>query len=123
MEFDSDEAACIFYNEYARKMGFSVRKEQVVKNKKTGEVTSRIYSCSKEGYRPKDKRDKLTKNPRAETRTGCEAQMGIKLNRCINKFVVYDFREAHNHALVSEDVLICCVLNEVSPHPRVLNRI
>ena len=56
MEFDSEEAAYIFYNEYARKMGFSVRKEQVVKNKKTGEVTSRIYSCSKEGYQSKDKR-------------------------------------------------------------------
>nr|XP_011468393.1 PREDICTED: protein FAR1-RELATED SEQUENCE 5-like [Fragaria vesca subsp. vesca] len=123
MEFDSEEAAYIFYNEYARKMRFSVRKEQVVKNKKTGEVTSRIYSCSKEGYRLKDKRDKLTKNPRAETRTGCEAQMGIKLNRCINKFVVYDFREAHNHALVSKKCAYMLrsqrgVSNEVSPHPR-----
>ncbi|KAK3228458.1 hypothetical protein Dsin_000339 [Dipteronia sinensis] len=81
MEFDSEETAYKFYNEYAGKMGFSIRMEAVVKNKHTGEVTSRIFVCSNEGFRSKDKRYSLTKHPRVETRTGCDAQMSIKLNR------------------------------------------
>ncbi|KAI9153030.1 hypothetical protein LWI28_004759 [Acer negundo] len=72
MEFDSEEIAYKLYNKYARKMGFSIRKEAVVKNKRSGEVTSRIFVCSKEGFRSKDKRDSLTKHPRVETRTGCD---------------------------------------------------
>ncbi|TXG48678.1 hypothetical protein EZV62_024553 [Acer yangbiense] len=103
MEFDSEEIAYKFYNEYAGKMGFSIRKEAVVKNKRTGEVTSRIFVCSKEGFRSKDKRDSLTKHPRAETRTGCDARMSIKLNRCGNKFIVNHFEEVHNHALITQD--------------------
>ncbi|KAK1575794.1 hypothetical protein Q3G72_008329 [Acer saccharum] len=103
MEFDSEEIAYKFYNEYAGKIRFSIRKEVVVKNKRTGEVTSRIFVCSKEGFRSKNKRDSLTKHPRAETRTGCDARMSIKLNRCGNKFIVNHFEEVHNHALVTQD--------------------
>ncbi|TXG60911.1 hypothetical protein EZV62_012274 [Acer yangbiense] len=103
MEFDSEEIAYKFYNEYAGKMGFSIRKEAMVKNKRTSEVTSRIFVCSKEGFRSKDKRDSLTKHPRAKTRTGCDTQMSIKLNRCGNKCIVNHFEEVHNHALVTQN--------------------
>ncbi|KAK2656061.1 hypothetical protein Ddye_009113 [Dipteronia dyeriana] len=37
MEFDSEETSYKFYNEYAGKMGFSIRKKVVAKNKRTGE--------------------------------------------------------------------------------------
>ncbi|KAK2638481.1 hypothetical protein Ddye_026276 [Dipteronia dyeriana] len=103
MEFDSQETTYKFFNEYARKMGFNIKKEVVVKNKRTGEVTSRIFVCSKEGFRSKDKRDSLTKHPRVETRTDCDARMGIKLNRCGNKIIVNHFEEVHNHALETQD--------------------
>ena len=65
MEFEADESAYDFYNEYGRKTGFSIRKEYVNKCKKTGVVTSRRFVCAKEGVRDKDKRDQNVKNPRA----------------------------------------------------------
>ncbi|KAK1569131.1 hypothetical protein Q3G72_032952 [Acer saccharum] len=67
MEFDSEETTYKFYYEYARKMGFSIRKEVVVKDKHTDEVTLRIFVYSKKGFRSKDKRDSLTKHHIAES--------------------------------------------------------
>ena len=57
MEFEADESAYDFYNEYGRKTGFSIRKEYVNKCKKTGVVSSRRFVCAKEGVGGKDKRD------------------------------------------------------------------
>ncbi len=45
MEFESDEIAYNFYNEYGRMTGFSIRKECVNKYKNTETVTSRRYEC------------------------------------------------------------------------------
>nr|XP_027122182.1 protein FAR1-RELATED SEQUENCE 5-like [Coffea arabica] len=47
MEFNSEEDAYKFYNKYAFKMGFSVRKDYLNKDK-DGVTTSRRYSCCKE---------------------------------------------------------------------------
>ncbi|XP_028088611.1 protein FAR1-RELATED SEQUENCE 1-like [Camellia sinensis] len=58
---------------------------------------------SDEGFRKVDKRDPLTKNPRAETGTGCQARLFVKLDVNTGKFVVIDFKEKHNHELVSLD--------------------
>ena len=80
MEFESEQLAYEFYNIYGRRMGFSIRRDTFGKNRHTDEITSRIFVCSKEGYRTKDHRDVLTIKPRAEMRTGCGAQMGIKLD-------------------------------------------
>ncbi|KAL7173613.1 hypothetical protein ACSBR2_032967 [Camellia fascicularis] len=55
------------------------------------------------GFRKVDKRDPLAKNPRAETRTGCEARLYVKLDEGTGKFVVTDFKEKHNHNLVSPE--------------------
>ena len=63
MEFEVDEIAYDYYNEYGRKASFSIRKEYVNKYKKTGVVTSRRFVCAKEGVRSKDKRDQNIKNP------------------------------------------------------------
>ncbi|KAJ1380295.1 FAR1 DNA-binding domain [Sesbania bispinosa] len=73
MEFESEVAAYEFYNEYSKRIGFGIRREYGNKSKKDGILTSRRFSCFKEGKRSVDKRDHLTKEPRAETRTGCEA--------------------------------------------------
>ncbi|KAL7257356.1 hypothetical protein ACSBR1_003624 [Camellia fascicularis] len=76
-------------------MGFSIRREYCKKNKN--------LVCNKEGFRKVDKRDPLTKTPRAETRTGCEARLFVQLDVNSGKFVVIDFKEKHNHELVSLD--------------------
>ncbi|KAK2636054.1 hypothetical protein Ddye_030846 [Dipteronia dyeriana] len=103
MEFETEQLAYEFYNMYGRRMGFSIRNDTFGKNRRTGEITSRIFVCSKEGFRRKDKRDVLTRNPRLETRTDCGAQMSIKLDRKKNKFYVYHFVEMHNHPFVRQE--------------------
>ena len=57
MEFESDESAYSFYNEYGRIASFSIRIEYVNKCKKTRIVTSRRLVCGKEGLRYIDKRN------------------------------------------------------------------
>ncbi|XP_004309866.1 PREDICTED: protein FAR1-RELATED SEQUENCE 5-like [Fragaria vesca subsp. vesca] len=48
MEFDYDEVAYDFYNEYGRREGFSIRKDSCAKDK-FGVITSRTFVCCKEG--------------------------------------------------------------------------
>jgi len=56
MEFESETAAYEFYNEYSRRIGFGIRREYDNKSKKDGILTSRRFSCFKEGKRGDDKR-------------------------------------------------------------------
>ncbi|KAK9697288.1 hypothetical protein RND81_08G027500 [Saponaria officinalis] len=106
MQFENEEIAYNFYNEYARSIGFGIRKEYRNLSKKDGVLfgylqvlTSRKFSCHKEGQRPVDKRDYHTKDGRAETRTGCQAQMTIALDRNVGKYKVSSFFAEHNHPL------------------------
>jgi zinc finger SWIM domain-containing protein 3 len=62
-------------------------------------VTSCRYVCAKEGFRARDKRDHVTKNPRAETRTGCPVRMTLTLNRVADNYEVADLIVVHNHVL------------------------
>ncbi|KAG5521381.1 hypothetical protein RHGRI_033821 [Rhododendron griersonianum] len=66
MEFGTEEAAYQFYNAYAYKAGFSIRrsKEHI---DTSGQITSRTFCCSCEGKRGKDKRDANVKIHRPET--------------------------------------------------------
>uniref|UniRef100_A0A7N2L8C4 FAR1 domain-containing protein n=1 Tax=Quercus lobata TaxID=97700 RepID=A0A7N2L8C4_QUELO len=98
MEFDMLEAA-MFWKNYGKQMGFSVRKHYTNKSKIDGEITSRRFLCSKEGTRKPDKRDHLTSQPRQETRTNCLVRLGVSLVRETGKYKVYDFVSEHNHVL------------------------
>uniref|UniRef100_A0A803LR97 FAR1 domain-containing protein n=1 Tax=Chenopodium quinoa TaxID=63459 RepID=A0A803LR97_CHEQI len=98
MEFDSVEDAWNFWLQYGGKMGFNVRKHYENRSK-DGQVTSRRFVCSKEGFRQPDKRDHLTTNSRAERRTGCKVRIGIILIRFTWKYQVHDFVSEHNHVL------------------------
>ncbi|XP_027122965.2 protein FAR1-RELATED SEQUENCE 5-like [Coffea arabica] len=93
MEFNSEEDAYKFYNKYAFKMGFSVRKD------KDGVTTSRRYSCCKEGVKRKYEGDVMPKRTRAATKTGCGAKMVIVLFRGTMKHRVHDLVLEHNHEL------------------------
>ncbi|KAF8411685.1 hypothetical protein HHK36_004243 [Tetracentron sinense] len=66
MQFDSEQDAYDFYNAYGGRVGFGIRRDTYYKNKNTGEMISRIFVCSKEGFRVKDKRDHLIKKPRQD---------------------------------------------------------
>ncbi|KAK3212081.1 hypothetical protein Dsin_016787 [Dipteronia sinensis] len=100
LEFDAELSAHDFYNAYGRSMGFSVRKETYGRNKRTGELTSRLFVCCKEGFGVKDKQDDFTIKPIAETRIRCGAYLSIKLDREKNIFLVSHFVDEHNHPLV-----------------------
>lgn len=95
-EFESDEHAHRFYNRYARVLGFRVRKDWVNRSKIHGQVVSRKFTCSREGYRRKDKRDINVKKHRKETRTGCLAHM-IITRQTDGKYRVTHFEANHNH--------------------------
>nr|XP_010930472.1 protein FAR1-RELATED SEQUENCE 7-like [Elaeis guineensis] len=99
MLFDSDEQAYQFYNEYARRIGFSIRKQNMTRSK-SGEIKLRRFVCYKEGYYKGSPFDKDAKFLRTDVRTGCNAHIGIK--RLKNgKFCVHRFQPEHNHKLAS----------------------
>ena len=98
-KFKDVDKAWDFWTAYGGMVGFEVRKQYNNKSPADGVCTSSGYVCSKAGQRGKDKRDHLTKNPRAETRTGCKVRMGITLNREEGNYELYDLVVEHNHIL------------------------
>ncbi|OMO69105.1 hypothetical protein COLO4_29258 [Corchorus olitorius] len=100
MGFESEDHAYEFYNTYAGRVGFSVRKDYVNRSKVDGAVVSRRFTCFREGFRQKDKRDPNVKRPRKETRIGCLAQLVIS-RQSDGKYRVTHFEEKHNHELVA----------------------
>lgn len=101
MAFDSERAAFEYYNQYARKVGFSVRWDCKTVSRKTGLTIARLFVCSKQGYRGDGKiRDLFAKYHREDTRCGCPAFMKIKL-AADDKFHISDCNTAHNHELAT----------------------
>ncbi|XP_059641387.1 protein FAR1-RELATED SEQUENCE 7-like [Cornus florida] len=99
MGFVSEDHAYEFYNAYAGQVGFSVRKDYVNRSKIDGAVASRRFTCFREGFRQRDKRDLNVKRPRKETRIGCLAQL-IIARQPDGKYRITHFEENHNHELV-----------------------
>ncbi|XP_057423527.1 protein FAR1-RELATED SEQUENCE 5-like isoform X2 [Lotus japonicus] len=102
MEFESDDHAYRFYYKYAILLGFSVRKDWANRSKVHGQVMSRKFTCSREGYRRKDKRDDNVRKHRKETRTGCLAHM-IVTRQPNGKYQVTHFEAQHNHDNINPD--------------------
>lgn len=96
--FRSEEEAFKFYNSYAKRKGFSVRKGHLSR-RKDGSVRDRHYLCSNEGTR-KEHRTHVTKKPRALERTNCLARIEFKVSRD-NVWVINKFLDDHNHSLAS----------------------
>ncbi|KAK1408334.1 hypothetical protein QVD17_40011 [Tagetes erecta] len=101
--FLNEEEALVFYQNYARKNGFSVRKGRFV-NKK-GERKRRDFFCHREGKsEPKKDNTKKTRT-RGYVRCECKAHMRITLRRINEIFPeewqVTKFVPEHNHVLLS----------------------
>ncbi|XP_026432592.1 protein FAR1-RELATED SEQUENCE 5-like isoform X1 [Papaver somniferum] len=100
-EFKSEQDAKAFYNGYARHMGFSIRKGPLYRSSRDRAITSRIFVCSKEGFRREtsDVNDKgNVKRRMAVTRVGCKAQLWVK-KQASGVWVVKHFQRDHNHEL------------------------
>jgi zinc finger SWIM domain-containing protein 3 len=105
MTFESEEECYSFYNSYAEKKGFSVRKDIVRREKKIGDIFYRRFVCSKEGCRDPAKRDikDRKRRERAETREHCTAELSIRLDKDRGVWFVDNFLDDHNHTLTSPD--------------------
>lgn len=100
MVFHSEEQAYRFYNLYAKRRGFSVRKGHRSR-RKDGSTRVRIFLCSNEGSRQQH-RTHVTKKPRALVRTNCLARIEYKVNRD-NVWIVSKIIDEHNHPLMSSN--------------------
>ncbi|KAF6174496.1 hypothetical protein GIB67_004690 [Kingdonia uniflora] len=98
MVCDSEEDAFKKYNEFARKVGFSVRKDKIYK-RADGSIRSRMFVCFKQGLRKEDKRCKNTTKVRSESRTDCKARMSIKNEE--DEWTVSEIVYEHNHLLAT----------------------
>ncbi|XP_010267255.1 PREDICTED: protein FAR1-RELATED SEQUENCE 7-like isoform X5 [Nelumbo nucifera] len=110
MEFDSLDKAFLFYNEYARIVGFSVRKAKIRKSNIDGSILFRRLCCSKEGHSRKSLESdndetnqvkdgvaaKVSKRNHLVSRVGCNAKLDLKKANS-GKWVVQKFCEEHNH--------------------------
>ncbi|XP_010270590.1 PREDICTED: protein FAR1-RELATED SEQUENCE 5-like [Nelumbo nucifera] len=110
MEFESEESARIFYNSYARRVGFSTRVSVYHRSRRDGAIICRQVVCSREGFRRcrdgDDTEGRSSKRQRAVTRVGCKAMITVK-RLDSGKWVVSKFFREHNHELVPPDKVHC----------------
>ncbi|TXG60852.1 hypothetical protein EZV62_012215 [Acer yangbiense] len=99
-EFASVQDAEAFYKNYSLFVGFSIRKDEMRRDR-YGMITIRRWVCSKQGYREQKYMDKTNKKrePRGQTREGCRAAMKIKIERNSMMWVVSEFVIEHTHNL------------------------
>ncbi|XP_020274618.1 protein FAR1-RELATED SEQUENCE 5-like [Asparagus officinalis] len=109
-EFISDKDAYNYYNAYAKKIGFGIRKDTLEKSKKaSGEIISRTFVCNKAGKKkvPRENESGIINNRRPETRLNCDAKMKIRLTSS-KTWKVTKFIAEHIHALTSE--IVCEII-------------
>jgi len=103
MEFESEEAAKLFYVNYARLNGFRARISRYCRSRRDNSIISRQIVCSKEGFREIRTKKVMTdegktKRPRMITRVGCKAMIVVKKMNS-GKWMVSKFEKEHNHSL------------------------
>ncbi|XP_052207101.1 protein FAR1-RELATED SEQUENCE 2-like [Diospyros lotus] len=97
MVFDSEEAARIFYEEYATREGFVTRVLSSRKSERDGSIISRGLGC-REGP-PNGNSDQVAIQKRNRRRDGCTAMILVKREKP-GRWVVKKFVRDHNHPLV-----------------------
>ncbi|KAK9215764.1 hypothetical protein WN944_007770 [Citrus x changshan-huyou] len=99
-EFVSEAEAESFFIEYARVMGFGVRRHNKRWNTK-GMLIGRIWVCSKQGFRQKKflEREDRKREARPITRTGCGVEFRVAIKDDTSRWVCTHFNGNHNHNL------------------------
>lgn len=100
IEFGSEDAAKMFYDDYSRRLGFVMRVMSCRRSEKDGRILARRFGCNKEGHCVSI-RGKFgsVRKPRTSTREGCKAMIHVKYDRS-GKWVITKFVKEHNHPLV-----------------------
>ncbi|GAB4830365.1 hypothetical protein Ancab_040685 [Ancistrocladus abbreviatus] len=99
MEFESEDAAKVFYDAYATRLGFIMRVDAFRRSTRDGNVVWRRLVCNKEGFRKFRPMQSENRKPRAITREGCKAMIVVKKEKT-GKWVVTRLVKEHNHPLV-----------------------
>ncbi|KAA0043703.1 protein FAR1-RELATED SEQUENCE 5 [Cucumis melo var. makuwa] len=100
MEFESEDAAKIFYDKYARQLGFVMRVMSCRRSEKDGRILARRLGCNKEGHCVSIRgKFGAVRKPRPSTREGCKAMIHVKYDKS-GKWVITKFVKEHNHPLV-----------------------
>ncbi|KMT10124.1 hypothetical protein BVRB_5g118870 [Beta vulgaris subsp. vulgaris] len=100
MEFESEEAAKIFYDTYATRVGFIIRVDAFRRSMRDGAVVWRRLVCNKQGFRRVKPKQNETRRSRAVTREGCKAMIMVKKQKS-GKWVVTRLVREHSHPLVN----------------------
>ncbi|KAL0419414.1 UNVERIFIED_CONTAM: protein FAR1-RELATED SEQUENCE 5 [Sesamum radiatum] len=98
MEFESEDDAKRFYNDYARKVGFVMRIMQRRRSEVDGKTLARRLGCNKQGVSPSQGKVGQEKKAQPNAREGCKATILFKLEKS-GKWVVTRFIKEHNHPL------------------------
>uniref|UniRef100_A0A1D1YIE5 Protein FAR1-RELATED SEQUENCE 7 n=1 Tax=Anthurium amnicola TaxID=1678845 RepID=A0A1D1YIE5_9ARAE len=119
MQFESEEAAKVFYNAYARRVGFRIRISKYSRSRRDNSVISRQIVCSKEGFREVRPKKGLfgglfgeRRRQRVVTRVGCRAMIMVK-KLSSGMWTVSKFVKEHNHGPVPPRNLEVRVVRDV----------
>ncbi|XP_030507298.2 uncharacterized protein LOC115722274 isoform X1 [Cannabis sativa] len=98
--FDSLEKAEAFYYVYSNVLGFSVRKDDVRRDKR-GSVVLRRWVCSKEGQRRQKHIEQADRRQRtrAMTRIGCCAAFRVSYSKHKGIWIAKEFVPNHTHGV------------------------
>ncbi|KAJ3708459.1 hypothetical protein LUZ61_012164 [Rhynchospora tenuis] len=105
MTFASENEAFHFFNEYAKREGFSVRRNSTKKDRLQNTITFREFCCSRQGSRAK-KYLEMPDRKRPATpisRCDCPVKLCIKLDTKTSRWWVQNFIDDHNHDLAAPD--------------------
>ncbi|KAK1683075.1 hypothetical protein QYE76_043923 [Lolium multiflorum] len=109
MTFDSEPAAFVWYNSYAREHGFSIRKDILKRAKRgkcgKGEIRLRRYVCSRAGKRQEKllTQEGHSRRLRPATRCNCNANLTVKRDLSRGVWVVKSFYGNHSHKSARPD--------------------
>ncbi|KAF5446510.1 hypothetical protein F2P56_032133 [Juglans regia] len=100
MEFESEEAAKEFYDDYARCIGFVMRVDECRRSGVDKRIISRRFSCNKQGFyvKARDESRRIQK-PQPSMGEGCKAMMLVEVHKS-GKWIVTSIVKDHGHPLV-----------------------
>ncbi|XP_042028656.1 protein FAR1-RELATED SEQUENCE 5-like [Salvia splendens] len=95
--FHTLDDATVFYNKYARQVGFDTRKHG---SKRVGDLVTWLYVvCSREGEKRVNYKQPEAKRRRSSRKCLCKAKVAFKFCKGTG-YVVKQFEERHNHDMV-----------------------
>lgn len=105
MVFKSDDDAFEYYGNFARKNGFSIRKERSRLSPQLG-IYKRDFVCYRSGFAPAKKKPTGEHHrDRKSVRCGCDAKMYLSKEVVdgVSQWFVVQFSNVHNHELLEDD--------------------